>query len=363
MQVKRCEYNPLLTPADVKPSRPDFRVDGVFNCGVARYDGQTILLCRVAESAASADPDELLVPVVVARGGQDVIDVVRYRKSACPQLDFSDSRRVCRIEADGHVGPTVNLTSLSHLRVARSRDGVHFTIDDHPSILPTAAEDGWGMEDPRITQIGDVYYINYTSVTPNGPATSLLSTRDFTTFVRHGVIFAPENKDVTIFPQKVGGMYLAFNRPVPKAFGAPEMWLAKSPDLLHWGEQKHFCGLSDDPTRWDNGRIGGGAVPILTERGWLKIYHAADRSNRYCLGAFLLDAEDPSRILARTREPILQPEAPYETEGFFGNVVFTCGCLLEGDTVVIYYGAADDKICRADIALQQILDAMDPVQG
>lgn len=362
MNVKRCANNPLLVPADVKPSRPDFQVDGVFNCGVARYDGQTILLCRVAESAICHDPDEVRVPVVCRRDGHDEIEVVCYRKSECPQLDFTDSREIHAKGADGRVGEIVNLTSLSHLRVARSRDGIHFTVDEKPSILPTSEEDSWGMEDPRITQIGDVYYINYTSVTPNGPATSLISTRDFETFERHGVIFAPENKDVTIFPQKIDGMYWAFNRPVPKAFGAPEMWLAKSPDLLHWGEQKHFCGLSGDTDRWDNGRIGGGAVPFLTERGWVKIYHAADRNNRYCLGAFLLDAQDPAHILARTREPILQPEADYETNGFFGNVVFTCGCLLEGETVVVYYGAADDKICRVDIALQQIFDAMDPVE-
>lgn len=356
MNVKRCENNPLLVPAQVKPSRPDFQVDGVFNCGVAQYGEETILLCRVAESAVCTSPDEVRVPVVAQRDGKDEIQVVCYRKSECPELDFSDSR-----EIRNKAGATVNLTSLSHLRVARSRDGVHFVIDDTPSVLPTAGEDSWGMEDPRITQIGDTYYINYTSVTPNGPATSLLSTKDFVSFTRHGVIFAPENKDVTIFPEKIGGMYWAFNRPVPKAFGGPEMWLAKSPDLLHWGEQKHFCGLSADSDRWDNGRIGGGAVPFLTPRGWIKIYHAADRSNRYCLGAFLLDAQDPSRILARTREPLLQPETAYEKDGFFGNVVFTCGGLLQGDTVVIYYGAADDKICRADVALQDIFDAMEPV--
>ncbi|WP_270914626.1 glycoside hydrolase family 130 protein [Allofournierella sp. CML151] len=359
MNIKRCEKNPLICPSDVKPSRPDFKVEGVFNCGVARYNDQVILLCRVAESAVGTSEDEVRVPVVVNNNGTDQIDVITFVKSEHPELDFSDSREIHR--AGAARGKIVNLTSLSHLRVARSTDGVHFEIADHPSILPSSEEESWGMEDPRITQIGDVYYINYTSVTPNGPATSLISTRDFEQFTRHGVIFAPENKDVTIFPEKIGGMYMAFNRPVPSAIGGPEMWLAKSPDLIHWGEQKHFCGLSKDSERWDNGRIGGGAVPFLTDKGWVKIYHAADRNNRYCLGAFLLDKDDPSHILARTREPILQPEAEYERNGFFGNVVFTCGCLLEGSDVVIYYGAADDKICRVDIPLQDIFDAMETV--
>ena len=197
-------------------------------------------------------------------------------------------------------------------------------------------------------------------MTENGAATSLISTRDFETFERHGIIFAPENKDVTIFPEKINGMYMAFNRPVPGGIGNPEMWLAQSPDLIHWGHQKHFCGISDADS-WDNGRIGGGAVPFKTEQGWVKIYHAADRNDRYCLGAFLLDLSDPSRVIAKTEAPILEPEASYETEGFFGNVVFTCGCLVDGDCVSLYYGAADDKICRADFSVSQLLAGMKAV--
>lgn len=158
----------------------------------------------------------------------------------------------------------------------------------------------------------------------------------------------------------IGGSYVAFNRPVPSAIGNPEMWIAKSPDLIHWGEQKHFCGLNiEDEDAWDNGRIGGGAVPFLTERGWVKIYHAANKEDRYCLGAFLLDKDDPSKVLAKTRQPILTPEADYEVDGFFGNVVFTCGCLVKDRVVSIYYGAADDKICRADCTIDDIFEAME----
>lgn len=357
MKVERCLENPLLVPADVKPSRPDFKVDGIFNCGVAKYKGEIILLCRVAESVICENEDEVKIPVVIKKDGKDVLDIITYHKKECPELDFSDSRHVDR--KSGKKSKVVNLTSLSHLRVARSTDGVHFTVEESPSILPISEEESWGMEDPRITQIGDVYYINYTSVTENGAGTSLISTKDFQTYERHGIIFAPENKDVTIFPKKIDGQYVAFNRPVPGGIGNPEMWIAKSPDLIHWGEQKHFCGLSnEDENGWDNGRIGGGAVPFKTEKGWVKIYHAADKNDRYCLGAFLLDADDPSKVLAKTAEPILQPETDYEKKGFFGNVVFTCGCLLKEDTVIIYYGAADDKICRVDIRLEDIFNAM-----
>ena len=345
LEVKRCGENPLLIPENVKPSREDFKVEGVFNCGVAKYK----------ESVKGAGEGEVRIPVVSKISGKDEITVLSLRKAEHPELDFTDSRTINKMMRQGK--RTVYLTSLSHLRVARSKDGIHFTVEDTPSIFPCAEEESWGMEDPRITQIGEVYYINYTSVTENGAATSLISTRDFETFERHGIIFAPENKDVTIFPEKINGMYMAFNRPVPGGIGNPEMWLAQSPDLIHWGHQKHFCGISDADS-WDNGRIGGGAVPFKTEQGWVKIYHAADRNDRYCLGAFLLDLSDPSRVIAKTEAPILEPEAAYETEGFFGNVVFTCGCLVEGDCVSLYYGAADDKICRADFSVSQLLAGM-----
>lgn len=347
MKVVRCEKNPLISPENVKPSREDFRVDGIFNCGVAKYGDEIILLCRVAESVA-CDPSEVKIPIVVK---ENQIEIVTLVKKEHPEMDFSDSRAV-RID-----GKTIYLTSLSHLRIARSRDGINFHVEDEPFVFPNAEEESWGMEDPRITQIEDTYYINYTSVTSHGAATSLLTTKDFKTCIRKGVIFAPENKDVTIFPEKINGKYMAFNRPVPCGIGNPDIWIAESPDLVHWGNQKYFCGISETSS-WENGRIGGGAVPFKTSEGWVKIYHGADKDGRYCLGAFLLDLNDPSRVLAKTREPVLQPEADYEKYGFFNNVVFTCGCVLEDNNVIIYYGAADDKICRADIKLCDLLEEL-----
>jgi predicted GH43/DUF377 family glycosyl hydrolase len=331
---------PLLTPKDVKPSRPDFKVDGIFNCGAVRVRGETILLCRVAESVRTES--EGIVGIPLAAGEAEGFRIVRLVKAEHPELDFSDTRNV-RYQS----GSTAYLTSLSHLRVARSADGEHFTVDDHPAILPQAEYESWGMEDPRITELDGVYYINYTAVSENGAATALLSTTDFTRFKRHGLIFLPENKDVAIFPEKIGNQYLAFSRPTPGGIGSPGMWLSTSDDLLHWGGHRHFySGVADD---WEGGKVGGGAPPIKTERGFVKIYHAVSRENRYCLGAMLLDATDPSKILAKSPRPLLQPDEPYEQQGFFGNVVFSCGCILEGGIFQIYYGAADDKICRADI--------------
>lgn len=350
--MHRCAENPIITPADVKPSREDFTVVGIFNCGAAKYEGETILLCRVAECVREEDPSVLRVPVVTeGEDGTPCFDTVTFSRQD-PGYDFSDPRTVYRI--DGKERRTAALTSLSHLRVARSKDGVHFTVSDSPALMPDPNYESWGMEDPRITQIGGDYYVAYSAVAPFGITECLLHTRDFREFQRMGVAFAPENKDVAIFPEKIGGQYYALNRPVPGSIGQPNMWLAVSPDLIHWGHQRLFRTVSDRDV-WDGGRIGAGAVPILTPRGWLEIYHAADRDDRYCLGAFLLKREDPSVILGRLEMPLLEPETDYEKQGFFGNVVFTCGALAEGDNLRVYYGAADDKICLAEISMKELL--------
>ena len=112
---------------------------------------------------------------------------------------------------------------------------------------------------------------------------------------------------------------------------------------------------------WDGGRIGGGAVPIKTDRGWLAIYHGADEQNRYALGAVLCDLAQPARVLARSAQPLLVPEAPYEVAGFFGNVVFTCGTIVEDDTLAIFYGAADRCVCAASVSLSEVLDSLTPI--
>lgn len=347
--MNRCHDNPLITVKDVKPSQPGFHVTGIFNCGVCRCGGEILLVCRVSESAGT-DEDSVRIPIMVQRKTGRVMDVLSIKKSEHPELDFSDSRAVR--DRDGVI---VNLTSFSHLRLAHSSDGIHFRVDEKPMILPQSEEESLGMEDPRVTQIGSTYYITYTAVSPQGPAAALLATEDFRSFRRFGVILAPENKDTVIFPEKISGRFLALNRPVSSEFGSPAIWICESPDLIHWGRQKYLCGTR---AGWENGRIGSGAVPFRTEKGWVEFYHASDRQNRYCVGAVLLDAEDPWKILARTEKPILQPEAPYETDGFFSDTVFTCGCFREGNCIALYYGAADDKICRADFTMSEINSAL-----
>jgi predicted GH43/DUF377 family glycosyl hydrolase len=350
MNVYRYEENPLITPSDVKPYHDGFEVIGAFNAGVTKYKDEILMLLRVAERPISLDPTIIKAPVYHPE--TKVLEIIEFN-SEDPEYDFSDPR-VIRKRSQG--GSFAYLTSLSYIRIARSKDGHHFTIDDAPFVYPSNELETFGIEDPRVTLIDDTYYIYFSAVSPKGVGESMVSTKDFVHVEHRGMIFAPENKDVLIFPEKINGKYYALHRPVPKSNGDPEIWIAESNNLLYWGNHKYLMGLRDG--KWDNGRIGGGAVPIKTEKGWLELYHGASKEDRYCMGAVLLDLEDPTKILARSEFPILAPEADYEVEGFFGNVVFSCGALVEDEKVKMYYGVADTSMACAEFSLKEILDSL-----
>ena len=135
--------------------------------------------------------------------------------------------------------------------------------------------------------------------------------------------------------------------------GGNHIWIGKSPDLIHWGD--HRCAVKTRPGMWDSARVGAGASPVYTPEGWLEIYHGADEQNRYCLGAVLFDLNDPTSVIARSWEPLMEPNMEYERAGFFGGVVFTNGFVADGDLLTIYYGAADEVVCGATFSIQEIL--------
>ena len=330
-------------------SRPDFEVICAFNPGVIEFNDEILLLLRVAERPIQDDPNVVKLPILrQAEDGICGIEIRAFRRDD-PNVDLDDPR-IVRLP-DG-----LMLTSISHLRMARSNDGRTFVVEDHPAVFPDRPTEAFGIEDPRITEIDGNYHIVYKSVEPRGITQTLVVTKDFVTYEKLGVIFCPENMDVCIFPEKVRGRYVALHRPQPRMIGQPNIWLAYSPDLLHWGDHRFLMGADAD--EWRGGRIGGGAVPFKTDKGWLEIYHSATSDNHYCLGAVLLDLEHPERILMRTPKPFMYPEAPYETTGFMPNVVFTCGALLDGDNISIYYGAADEVVAGADISLSELMAEM-----
>ena len=346
MSLFRSPKNPIIEPKNVKPSRDDFEVIGVFNAGVARFGDEVILLLRVAERPIGRKHDVVLTAIYDVAAGD--IAVKEFSKSD-PTNDFSDPRLI--ITPSG-----TYLTSISHLKLARSKDGINFKIEPTPAIAPANEFETFGIEDPRISFIDGTYYVNYVAVCPLGVTTCLASTKDFVTFERHGAIFCPENKDVAIFPERINGKYYALHRPTSPLFGRNEVWLAESNDLVCWGNHRHLMGLRQGC--WDEKKIGASAVPFKIEQGWMEIYHGADRNNRYCLGAVLLDSREPWKVIARSQKPILEPQADYEIEGFFGNVVFSCGLLYEDGKLKIYYGVADTAICYAELPLEDVLKSL-----
>jgi predicted GH43/DUF377 family glycosyl hydrolase len=350
MRVHRYPENPLVRPQDVKPSLEGYEVICAFNAGVIECGDEILMLMRVAERPVNGSQDKVLIPIVDFEAGTAKQKVLSF-SSTTEGINLDDPRVVC-------FPGQVYLTSISHLRIARSRDGHNFTIDEKPALSPDQEYESYGIEDPRITKLDDTYYVVYKGVAATGITQCLASTRDFVTWEKHGIILAPENMDGLLFPAKIRGKYALLHRPYPRFIGTPNMWVAYSDDLIHWGEHKFMLGCAAGT--WEGGRIGGGAVPFMTDRGWLEIYHAATPDDHYCLGGLLLDAKYPENVLAKSCEPILAPEAPYETHGFKDNVVFTCGAIVRDDTLTVYYGAADESMCAADFSVREILDNLSP---
>jgi predicted GH43/DUF377 family glycosyl hydrolase len=298
--LQRHPDNPILSARDFPKM-----VNAVFNPGVTEFEGKTLLLLRV-----------------------------EYR------------------------------TGLSALVVATSADGIGgWEIDPVRGLHPheRGFEEHWGIEDPRITKVGDEYFIVYVGFSAAGPLVLLATTRDFTTWDRKGVLMSPEDKDAALFPTTFGGRWALIHRPAPSMshLGA-HMWLSFSPDLRHWGDSRVLIAARRGGW-WDANKVGLGPPPLLTPRGWLVCYHGVKvtaSGSIYRLGLALLDRDDPSKVLARGNEWVFGPHASYERGGDVPDVVFPCGWVLrdDGDTLHMYYGAADSVVCLAEASLATLLD-------
>ena len=343
--ANRYLKNPILSPKDLSPSNPNMIIECLLNPGVFKFQDKIGLLVRVAERTIQKD-GSLTVPIYNDLGA---IELLNFELND-PKLDASDARV---INYDG----VDYLTTISHLRLLWSDDGIHFSENKtYPSLFGEGAYESYGIEDCRVSQIGDTYYLTYTMVSPNGVGVGLRITKDWKEFEKKGMIFSPHNKDCAIFEEKINGNFYALHRPSSPELGGNYIWLAESPDTIHWGN--HKCIAKTRAGKFDSKRLGAGAAPIKTEKGWLEIYHGATEKNRYCLGAILLDLNDPSIVIARSEQPIMEPIAEYEQTGFFGNVVFTNGHIVEGDTINLYYGASDEHVCRAEFSIMEILKTL-----
>jgi predicted GH43/DUF377 family glycosyl hydrolase len=300
--------NPILTAADWP-----YPINSVFNAGATLLaDGTTLLLCRV------------------------------------------EDRR-----------------GLSHLCAARSANGVdNWQIDPQPTLFPDPErypEELWGLEDPRITFVPELkkYAIVFTAYTRDGPGVALAFTEDFRSFERLGIIMAPEDKDAALLPHRIGGLWALIHRPI----SAPQahIWISYSADLLHWGGHKIMLEARLGGW-WDANKIGLSPPPIETPQGWLVIYHGVRQTAAGCiyrLGLALFDLNAPERCLKRGQQWIFGPQEAYEQAGDVGNVVFPCGYTLapDGDTINLYYGAADTSLALAHGSVRTLLAWLEQHSG
>ncbi|UCG28748.1 MAG: glycoside hydrolase family 130 protein [Bacteroidales bacterium] len=298
MLIKRYEKNPILTKDDVP-----YPVATVHNAGVAKFEGKYMMLFRSHQ-----------------------------------------------------------FTGRSILGLAESSDGYHFDVRKEPFMVP--AEEGifreyeeYGVEDPRIIFLEGQYLITYSAYSRHGVRIGLASTRDFKTVERFSLITEADYRNVVIFPERFDGLYARLDRPHSE-ISPWSIWISYSPDLKFWGESKLI--MKPVQYHWDEMKIGPGAPPIKTNRGWLNIYHGVFPTmdgSVYRLGVALHDLNDPSVIIAVGDQWILQPEEIYEVTGYVHNVVFTCAAVPEEDgSVKIYWGGADKVMCVGTANIEELVD-------
>jgi len=273
-------------------------------------------------------------------------------------LPDGDTLLLCRIE---------DRRGLSHLCAARSANGIDgWRIDSEPTLMPSPREypeEIWGIEDPRITYVPELqqYAVAYTSFARGGPGVSLALTKEFKSFERFGVIMPPEDKDAALLPRKIGGFWALIHRPVT-TLGA-HMWISYSPDLQHWGNHKVILQARRGGW-WDANKIGLCSPPIETAKGWLVLYHGVRQTasgSIYRLGLALFDIDRPDICLQRGDSWMFAPEADYERTGDVRDVVFPCGQTIgpDGDTIHLYYGAADSCMALATGSIRALLSWLD----
>jgi len=340
--------NPIIKPEMITPSNKNLVVKGALNPGAVMLNDEIVLLLRIAEGC-KVNEEKISVPFYHFNEGKGTLEILHLDKDDT-DIRLKDTRGVI------YKGKEY-VSTLSHLRLARSKNGIDFEIDETPFLVPQNESEEFGIEDARIVKIDDYYYVNYSAVSKDSYGTSLIRTKDFVTKEYLGMIFCVPNKDVCIFPEKIKGKYYALTRPHNRSFGKSSIWIAESYDLIHWGN--HRCLIRPQNKIWESEKIGGGAPPIKTKKGWLEIYHGKtliDGKDFYSLMVLLLDLDDPTKVLYRGEHPIIMPDKQYETDGFVPNVVFLNGMVQKNtEDLLLYYSACDETTCVAICKIDELI--------
>lgn len=313
--IHRSSENPILTPQAV-PYEPAL----VFNAGVTKFQGRYVMVFR---------------------------------------NDYGN------VEAE-----TIGPHSTTNLGLAFSRDGIKWDVQPAPC-WTWNDEEVIRVYDPRLTVIEGRCYMCFAVDTVHGLRGGIAVTEDFKTFEVLS-LSVPDNRNMVLFPERIDGKYVRLERPMPVysrgGVDRFDTWISDSPDLKYWGNSKLLLAVEQVP--FANDKIGPGAPPIKTDKGWLTTFHTVDIDQsrgkngweeawkkRYCAGIMLLDKEDPSRIIGMSKQPLIVPEASYEISGGFrNNVIFPGGMVLEeSGEVKIYYGAADTVECLATAHVDDLI--------
>ena len=314
---------PIMTPADLP-----YPCSLVFNAGVIKYRGEYVMIFR---------------------------------------NDYGVDQAGYENENKRFAGTSVG--------VARSKNGVDgWRFDPVPlmdSNDPDKDPEMKRLYDPRVIQIEDKLYLCLAMDTRHGIRGCIAELSDDLRSYKIISASVPENRNMVLFPEKIGGEFVRLERPMPvysRGRDRFDIWLSRSPDLVYWGRSELVLAVEDVP--FANDKIGPTASPIKTERGWLTPFHAVDKEEdrgkngwektwkkRYTAGLMLLDLNDPAKVLSVYKEPLIAPDRPVETdEGFRQNVIFPCAMLLEDDgEVKIYYGASDTCVCLATADVNDLL--------
>ncbi len=296
--IKRYAKNPILTRDDVP-----YPVETVHNAGVVKHDGRYIMLFRSH-----------------CRNGRSIIGL------------------------------------------AESADGLRFRVRPKPFLTPAEREpfssyEEYGVEDPRICAVDGRYLITYSAYSRHGVRVALAETPDFERIERMALITQADCRNVVLFPQRFDGRYARLDRP-HSGIAPWSIWISYSPDLIHWGDSRVL--IKPAAYHWDEMKVGPGATPVRSPRGWLNIFHGAFETMRgavYRLGVALHAPEEPARVVGVADDWILQPEDPWEISGYVPNVVFTCGAVAEDDgTMKIYWGAADTVMCVGTASVDDLVN-------
>lgn len=353
-----CERSsePFLTPNDVPPSDPHFKVIGVLNPAFFSVGGSRFLIVRVDEQpvntpAKTSGSERFPIAYLDLDTSRIRITEVPLPRDYSPEQEPILPKEVR--DSLGLTGPSLLLSFLSHLRLVKL-NGTQFKVEDKPLLFPSDHYSRFGCEDPRVTVLARKPFLTYTAIGDAG-ATSWLATLDTSGDVQsRRLLLGPDHKHATVFPAPIGAYYYMMVRPLTRLYLQDTgIWLFRSPDLTHWACQGPL--LLPRSGMWDSLRIGPAAPPIRVAQGWLCFYYGVDDKQTYHIGAALLDSSKPSRLLNRSGQPVLSPVRKWERIGRRADTVFACGIdPLGSDRVRLYYGAADTVVGVAELELERI---------